>query len=68
MRYLQELFDDWLIRAGAIVFLLMLALVLLNIFYDLPYKIPLLGLLTLTLVPILFIVDGVIFAIAILRS
>lgn len=68
MRYLQELFDDWWTRLGGIVFLLMLALVIFNITSGLSGKYPLFGVLALSLVPVLFIVEWVIFAIAILRS
>ena len=68
MDFIQGVFDNWLMRTSAIVLLLMLVLVLLNIGLNLPDRIPLAGLLTLTLVPILFIVDVVIFAIVILKS
>ncbi len=68
MSYFQRLFDDRWTRIAAIVFLLMLVLALPNLFLDLPNKSPLLGLLTLSLIPILFIVDAVIFVVAILRS
>ena len=68
MTYLQDLFDNRLTRIGAAVFLVMLAIVLVNLLVDLPYQAPLLGLLTLSLVPVLFIVVAVIFIIAILKS
>ncbi len=68
MRYLREIFDDWLTRAAGIVFMLIVALVIFNVFSDLPEKYPLFGVFNFSMVPILFIVGGVIFILAILRS
>ncbi len=68
MRYLREIFDDWLTRAAGIVFVLIVALVIFNIYSDLPEKYPLFGVFNFSMVPILFIVGGVIFILAILRS
>ena len=68
MKYLREIFDDWLTRAAGIVFVLIVALVIFNIFSDLPEKYPLFGVFNFSMVPILFIVGGVIFILAILRS
>ena len=68
MRYLREIFDDWLTRAAGIVFVLILALVIFNIYSDLPEKYPLFGVFNFSMVPILFIVGGVIFILAILRE
>lgn len=68
MRYLREIFDDWLTRAAGIVFVLITALVIFNIYSDLPEKYPLFGVFNFSMVPILFIAGGVIFILAILRS
>ena len=68
MRFLREVFDDWLTRAAGIVFVLILALVIFNIYSDLPEKYPLFGVFNFSMVPILFIVGGVIFVRAIIRS
>jgi len=68
LRYLREIFDDWLTRAAGIVFVLIVALVIFNIYSDLPEKYPLFGVFNFSMVPILFIVGGVIFILAILRS
>ncbi len=68
MRFLREVFDDWLTRAAGIVFVLIAGLVIFNIFSDLPEKYPLFGVFNFSMVPILFIVGGVIFILAILRS
>ena len=67
MRYLRELFDDWLTKAAGIVFVLIIALVIFNLYSDLPEKYPLFGTLLFSLVPILFIAGGVIFVLAILK-
>ena len=68
MRYLREIFDDWLTRAAGIVFVLIAALVIFNMYSDLPEKYPLFGVFNFSMVPVLFIVGGIIFVLAILRS
>ncbi len=68
LRYLREIFDDWVTRAAGIVFVLILALVIFNIYSDLPEKYPLFGVFNFSMVPILFVAGGVIFILAILRS
>ena len=68
MRFLREIFDDWLMRAAAINFILIVALVIFNIFSDLPEKYPLFGVFNFSMVPVLFITGGIIFVLAILRS
>ena len=67
MRYLREIFDDWLTRAAGIVFVLIVALVVFNMYSDLPEQYPLFGTFNFSMVPVLFIVGGVIFVLAILR-
>ena len=68
MKYLREIFDDWLTRAAGINFVLIVALVIFNVYSDLPEKYPLFGVFNFSMVPILFIAGGVIFVLAILRS
>ncbi len=68
MKYLREIFDDWVTRAAGIIFVLIVALVIFNIFSSLPEQYPLFGVFNFSMVPILFIIGGVIFIIAILRS
>ena len=68
MKFLREIFDDWLMRAAAINFVLIVALVIFNIFSDLPEKYPLFGVFNFTMVPVLFITGGIIFVLAILKS
>ncbi len=58
MRYLREIFDDWLTRAAGIVFVLIAALVIFNIFSDLPEIYPIFGVFNFSMVPILFIFGG----------
>lgn len=67
MKYLREIFDDWLTRAAGIVFVLIVALVIFNFVSDLAEEHPLFGVFNYSMVPILFIVGGVIFVIAILK-
>ena len=68
MKYIREIFDDWLTIAAGIVFVLIVALVIFNVFSDLPEKYPIFGVFNFSMVPILFIVGGVIFILAIWRS
>ncbi|MBI4303578.1 MAG: NapC/NirT family cytochrome c [Chloroflexi bacterium] len=68
MKYLREIFDDWLTRAAGIVFVLIVALVIFNIYSDLPEAYPLFGVFNFSMVPVLFVVGGVIFVLAILKS
>lgn len=68
LKLLRDIFDDWLTRAAGIIFLLILALVLFNIYSDLPLEYPVFGMFNFGMVPVLFIVGGIIFFLAILRS
>ena len=68
MRHLREIFDDWVTRAAGIVFLLTVALVVFNILSNLPERYPMFGVFNFSMVPILFVVGGIIFVLAILRS
>jgi len=68
LKFLREIFDDWLMKAAAINFVLIVALVIFNIFSDLPEKYPLFGVFNFTMVPVLFITGGIIFVLAILKS
>lgn len=66
--FISEVFDDWLTRSAGIVFVLIVALVIFNIFSDLPEMYPFFGVFNFSMVPVLFIVGGIIFILAILRS
>ncbi|MBI2869332.1 MAG: hypothetical protein HYX96_05860 [Chloroflexi bacterium] len=68
MRHLRGIFDDGLTRAAGIVFVLILGLVLFGILSPLPEEYPLFGVFVYAMVPVLFIVGGVIFILAMLRS
>jgi hypothetical protein len=67
LKYLREVFDDWLMKAAGIVFVLIVALVVLNVYSDLPEQYPLFGVINFSFVPILFIAGGVIFVLALLK-
>lgn len=68
MKFLREVFDDGVTRAAGIVFLLIIGVVLFNIYSTLPEQYPFFGVLSFMMVPILFILGGIIFVLAILRS
>ena len=68
MKYLREIFDDWLTRAAGIILLLIVALVVFNMYSDLPEQYPMFGVFNFSMVPVLFIAGGIIFILAILRS
>ncbi|MDO8568036.1 MAG: hypothetical protein Q7R57_04905 [Dehalococcoidales bacterium] len=68
MKYLREIFDDWITRSAGIVFVLIVVLTVFNVNPALANNHPLLGALIFSLVPVLFIAGGVIFVLAILRS
>ncbi len=65
---MREIFNDRLTRAAGVVFVLIVALVLFNWYSDLSQKYPLFGVFNFSMVPVLFIVGGIIFILAILRS
>jgi len=68
LKLLRDIFDDKLTRAAGITFVLIVALVMFNIFSNLTQTHPLLGVLLFSLVPVLFIVGGIIFVLAIIKS
>lgn len=65
--YIRQLFDEWLIRAAGIIFVLIIALVVFNILSDLPEEHPLFGVFNFAMVPVLFIAGGIVFVLAILK-
>ncbi len=68
MRYLREIFDDWLTRAAGIILILITGLVIFNTVSDLPERYPLFGVFNYSMVPVLFIAGGIVFVLAILRE
>jgi hypothetical protein len=68
MRLFKEIFDDKITRAAGVVFVLIIAVVAFNLYSGLPEQYPLFGAFSFMLVPILFVVGGIIFVLAILRS
>ena len=68
MRFFRELFDERLMRAAGVVFVLIIGLVAFNNYSNLPQEYPLFGVFNFALVPLLFIAGGIIFVLAILRE
>jgi hypothetical protein len=68
MKLFRNIFDDGITRAAGICFLLIVAVVLFNLYSDLPERYPLFGAFSFLMVPVLFIAGGIIFVLAILRS
>ncbi len=68
MNTLKQIFADWVVRLAGIVFILILSLVIFNAASDLPYRYPLFGVFNFSMVPLLFVLGGIIFVLAILRS
>jgi len=67
IRFFQELFDDrWTFTAGVIL-VLIISVVVFNLFVDFTLEHPLLSVLIFSLVPVLFIIGGIVFTVAIFR-
>ena len=67
IRYLGRLFNDKLMRAAAVIFVLIAVLVIFNFRSSLPEQYPLFGVFDFAMVPILVVAGGVVFVIAIWR-
>jgi hypothetical protein len=65
---MRALFKSRSIIAATVILLLTIAVIAFNHFSHLPHENPLLGVLTFSLVPILFVAGAVVFVIAILKS
>jgi hypothetical protein len=68
MQYIRLIFGDWPTRIAAVVFILIIATMIFNTFSGLPARHPLLAVVTFSLVPFLFVVGGILFTMAVLRS
>jgi hypothetical protein len=68
LRFFRDVFDDRVTRAAGIVFVLIVAVVVFNIYSPLPERYPLFGVFSFLMVPVLFVAGGIIFVLAILRS
>ncbi len=64
-RYLREIFDDRLTKAAAVLLFLIVVVLAFNTFSDFTTRFPLLGMFSFSLEPVLFLVGGVIFVLAI---
>ena len=67
MARFKRIFDDWITRAAGVVLVLIIALVIFNIYSELPEKYPLFGVFNFGMVPVLFVAGGVIFVFAIFK-
>jgi hypothetical protein len=67
LKFIARIFDGWLTRSAAIIFLLIIALVTFNQYSELPEEYPLFGVLEFALLLILFVLGGIVFVRAVLR-
>jgi hypothetical protein len=67
MKVFKRIFDDWITRAAGVVLILIIALVIFNVYSHLPEEYPLFGIINFGMVPVLFVVGGVIFVLAIFK-
>jgi hypothetical protein len=67
MKYFRGIFDDGLSRTAGIIFALVWAVVLFSQFSRLTEQHPLFGVFVFLLVPVLFILGGIVFVADILR-
>ncbi len=67
MKLLKRIFNDRLTQAATVIFVLIIFLVIFNFRSDLPQRYPLFGVFDFLMVPILFIVGGIVFVLAIWR-
>ena len=67
MKIIRRIFDDWLTKSAAFIFILIIALVTFNQYSDLPEEYPLFGVLEFAALLTLFILGGIVFVRAVLR-
>jgi hypothetical protein len=67
-RQLRDIFEDRITQAAGVVFLLILVMVIFNTVSSLPERVPLFGVFSYGAVLVLFILGGIIFVLALLRS
>ncbi len=67
MRRLQAIFSDRLMKAAGVIFLLIIIFVIFNFVSSLPLRYPSLGVFTYMMVPILFVLGGIVFIMAIIK-
>jgi hypothetical protein len=68
MKLLRSIFDDKLTIAAGVILLVIIVLTIFNNYSGMPTRYPLFGVLDYSLVPILFILGGVIFLVAIYKN
>jgi len=67
MRHLREIFDDRWTRFAGMIFILIVAVVVFNLFSDFTQTHPLVAVLVFSLVPVLFIAGGIVFIVDFIR-
>ena len=67
MSHLREIFNDKYTRASGVVFLLTVLTVLFNTFVHVEIKHPLIGVFAFAMVPLLVVMGGLVFLLAIWR-
>ncbi|MFC1872362.1 hypothetical protein ACFLYV_01370 [Chloroflexota bacterium] len=68
MKILKDIFNDKITIAAGIAFCLIVVLVLFTAYSHLPEQYPLFGFVIFLTIPVIFVIGGLIFAVAILRS
>ena len=67
MRHFREIFDDRWTKTAGVIFILIIAVLVFNLFSDFTQAHPLIAILIFSLVPVLFIVGGIVFVVDIIR-
>jgi hypothetical protein len=67
VKYLRGIFNDRLSKAAGLIFVLVWVVVIFTNFSSMPEHHPLFGVFIFLLIPILFVLGGIVFVIAILR-
>ena len=67
MRHLREIFDDRWTKFAGMIFILIIAVPVFNLFSDFTQTHPLVAILVFSLVPVLFIAGGIVFIVDFIR-
>ncbi len=67
MSRFKAIFNDRLMKAAGLIFFLIIIFVIFNFASNLPFTYPQLGVFTFLMVPILFILGGIVFIMAIIK-
>ena len=66
-RHLREIFDDRWTKTAGVIFVLIIAVLIFNLFSNFTHTHPLVAVLAFALVPALFIAGGIVFVVAFIR-